>query len=649
MKEKARPVKESVKTVAIEDKVDKKVYLIKAEIAEVIIGDLLYEPGDEGEEEDDKESFYSSRSMGRSRALSVFSRQVVYNMLREGAGFYQVTVPSEAQLELCIFAARRGLSCAQSALLLQDLRKLVADNGQLVSWSSRKVKDLLRIACAINFQTIYEALKSKWAFSVAIAACNTGGRSYIDVTARFEDEGRLHNIHLIALPSHAGRTEKLEVNFLLKFLDAIAPKWRAQLIGITCDRASSSNQGLQGAVRLLQVQAIHKVYRIWSGADRIASVMTNAFKSMLGNTFVKTLKGLTRFLRREDNLLIEVDGKCPQYTETQWSSMGTVLKWLVAHRTRLTEYLKENPLWAPVLDWWILAICAEPVVRLVNDAFDDLQGPSILVSQQRQKLLKLVSDLLQLGKVYGPLSNEQLETLNGETTSWSGRYAMTFAQAREYIKEQGFFFAIDAMSKHEGLSEQSGKDTSVLRSVSAFFVDVVNGLADVIDENGGTAESAPLVPPVRLHEIEDLRAADFQCMVHQEQSRLLEFCSPHQIEQLKDEHKELKEKARLDPAFKTALSEMSRKSSFEESWQIAGGQFSLLRTFCGCLASVKPGTTTGADEDSSEDAFETQRRLVLEQQEEESLRVSPNVFALEAMLQSRQYERIARLRSKARI
>ncbi|KAG6976293.1 hypothetical protein JG688_00001507 [Phytophthora aleatoria] len=118
----------------------------------------------------------------------------------ENEARYAVTIDSELEMNTCVKFVANGVSFKQAAWLYQGMMGDISslENGQCLE---RRVMNLCRFACAVNFQRLKNALKGGevWAFAVVLEFCNFAGSPFIDVRVRFEHEGEIHSVHLVGI------------------------------------------------------------------------------------------------------------------------------------------------------------------------------------------------------------------------------------------------------------------------------------------------------------------------------------------------------------------------------------------------------------------------------------------------------------------
>jgi hypothetical protein len=170
-----------------------------------------------------------------------------------------------------------------------------------------------------------------------------------------------------------------------RLLDVIAPKWRDQLIGIASDGASDMTGCIQGTVTRLCREANSEVYRVWCGAHQLDLVMKKAFNKLCEDRFVGTITSLTGHLQRQQNLISDMKSTCPTFAETQWISMGKLLKWLKDKSVRLFQHFDaKKPACTPPMYWWIVVYIIQELVERVETTFVAVQGMNTLICEQNE-------------------------------------------------------------------------------------------------------------------------------------------------------------------------------------------------------------------------------------------------------------------------
>ena len=214
-----------------------------------------------------------------------------------------------------------------------------------------------RIVVARNLQVLSAILDPKnrscWAFSLANDASTHFGKSYFDNRIRIHINGKIHNLHAIAIPMFEQHTAENMFILVCRFLDVLCPQWRTQLIGIGSDGASSMTGHLHGVVTRFDKECSNtKFYRVWCGLHQLDLVLKAAYTELWDNEVVDIMKKFIQHLRQQYGLIAEMQATCPQLT-TRWLVMGKVCKWLLTHRITLFEYINSSakPVSTAPPDW----------------------------------------------------------------------------------------------------------------------------------------------------------------------------------------------------------------------------------------------------------------------------------------------------------
>ena len=93
--------------------------------------------------------------------------------------------------------------------------------GTLGNINIGKVIQTVRYTCAFNMEVIRSVLDHVWAFSIAMDGGTKSSVPYLDVRLRFVLQGKLFNIHLVALPMYESHTGENTFLLISKFLDAL--------------------------------------------------------------------------------------------------------------------------------------------------------------------------------------------------------------------------------------------------------------------------------------------------------------------------------------------------------------------------------------------------------------------------------------------
>ena len=151
------------------------------------------------------------------------------------------------------------------------------------------------------------------------------------------------------------------------FFDALLSNWKGKLIGISSEGAFNMTGAFSGVVTRLQKLALPGLYRIWCCAHQMDLVVQKAIAFLCDKNFVSSVMGITGHLRRQVNLISEMQSKCPRFVNTCWLSMEQFLSWLILNRPCLTQHFDEKrPSCSPTKSFLIMAYVLKGFVQTVN-------------------------------------------------------------------------------------------------------------------------------------------------------------------------------------------------------------------------------------------------------------------------------------------
>ena len=350
-------------------------------------------------------------------------------------------------------------------------------------------------------------------------------------------------------------------------------------------------------------------------------MVCTVFEAALDKTFLGLLTKLIGLLRRQQNLISSMRSECPKFCSVRWLSMGKVLSWLVLHRVEVQQYLLEKNLeWTPPNTWWVFMYTMNAIVYEANIAFQDLQGITTLISQQRVRLKELVNTYILMSQMEGHICEDQLQNTDPLVSSTKGSFKVTYAHVRSYMDNLGRWVLVtmDAM-------EESSRN-HLVSCIAAVFLHLADGISSIVAERDDMNDAGEELPAVLPHHLVagDMRTLVGQLDVHH--PRLKRCFSNEEIQMIDQDYAEFLRAVRMEPELKAALNSMTNTAtSFEDAWSVVGSRFRMLKEFCGGLATVFPNTAT-VESDFS--------RLGLEKNE---YRKSLTDFSLEGVLHSKQY------------
>ena len=106
------------------------------------------------------------------------------------------------------------------------------------------------------------------------------------------------------------------------FLDVICLKWCGKLIGVGTDGASSMTEALKDVSTRLEKDAQYRLYRVWCGLHQLDLVIKYAYKELIDGEFNDILHAVTNYLCYQQNLIMDIQSKCPKAIKTPWTALG---------------------------------------------------------------------------------------------------------------------------------------------------------------------------------------------------------------------------------------------------------------------------------------------------------------------------------------
>ena len=177
---------------------------------------------------------------------------------------------------------------------------------------------------------------------------------------------------------------------------------------------------------------------------------------------------------------------------------------------------------------------------------------------------------------------------------------------------------------------------NIVDIVGQLITQLIDGIVEIQSEyhnsnNTLATDDWYTIPPVMPHELIHLRGAAFTKIVIKHLQQLNSFWDASKIDLLEFQHKELCHEYQSQPLFAQALNACDYNTTFEAGWQIVAGRFSVLRDFCGGIATAFPNTAT-VESDFS----------ILEW-EKDAYRMSLTDLSLEGILHCKQFNLLCHL------
>ncbi len=528
---------------------------------------------------------------------------------------YLVSIPNISQMNLVVSFVATGQSFKQTNASFAAVTQHI-QCGNIGAMSQGTVSSTCRKVCAINLQSIKELFKDIWAFSIGFDAANHARSSYLDVRMRCFYRGELHNLHLMAIPMRDRHTGEYQFDLVVALLNILAPKWRHQLIGVTTDGASNMTGRISGTATRLSSEVHSHMFRIWCGAHQLDLVVKKALRNLCGEDFMGVLKGVTSHLRKQQNLIQDMNKDAAKsFVETRWISMGPALKWLTMNEERLLVHFEDKkPACTPPKEFWILIAVISPIMKRVEQTFTAIQGQKTLVSEQRAELENLFHNLSTRGRVKLPLTEEEEVEYNAvqsmedldDSDGEDGETIKGFSKGSFYVLMEGTIEAIDESGglpvqfKMDQLRDGSTADKqvflSVVEAVAKFFLELVQGIHNVVAERDAQNTASSQIPPVLPLEVCSMTSRQFAAALTLQKLRLMEHFTEEEFIEIDEQYRRLSSRFKEDGSFAIQLQGDAEKRSkvdqFKKSWQNVGEGFELLQEYCGGLASVMAGTAS---------------------------------------------------------
>ena len=290
-------------------------FFVNKDIVDVIVGEMLFHPDDANDE------------TTKERALSIFEDVVGPEENAQDSDLqtdrYRIPIKNPIQFRIIVGYVGGGASFRMASRFLQ-LTKDLTGLASLGSASEGKVTSLIRFVCAINLQKITEMLDSSWTFSIAMDMSTHISTSYLDIRIRVFVGGKIHNLHLLAIPMFSSHTGEEIFLHAERALDVICPTWRDLIVSISTDGERKMTGRVQGVATRFERVAKPGFFRLWCGLHQLDIHLQRFFKNLLDEQFYSHLTTLISYLRRQQNLIKDMGTKAKKVADTRWESMSKV-------------------------------------------------------------------------------------------------------------------------------------------------------------------------------------------------------------------------------------------------------------------------------------------------------------------------------------
>ena len=504
---------------------------------------------------------------------------------------YLVEVKNATQLSYVQELLSAGLSFSQCAKVVTISREKLGQVSKLGYVSRNDVSAMASITCALSLEMISELMRQAWTFSIGVdASTDSFGNSMLDVRIRIPILDDICNLHLLAIPMYESHSGESMFSLLNNCMTALDENWTSKVIGITTDGAASMTGTRSGLVSRLQSVTSPGLYRIWCGAHQLDLALKKSLK-WLPDGFMDTLNTMISHMRRQQNLIASMKCKSPYYITVRWSSLKQVTAWYLKHKDRVMEYLVEkNVNWRPKDDWWLTLIVLDKFLELVVLTSKSLQGNTLTLSHQVQRLSRLVTELQStIGATKAAntevLSTDRIETENNIVNC--GPFSVAWPCALDKIKSinllsHTLYKRIDGEILHE-----------IAENISKLFIGGIHSIASIVasrdDRNCSSQEESPPTQPLHFTAMSNI---EFIELLSIQESRLRQSFDKEALEQtISAEFHQLLRLVAADTVFQQSLEKAAGNGlDFRKSWLPVGRRFPNLYKLASGLATVLPGT-----------------------------------------------------------
>jgi hypothetical protein len=557
---------------------------------EVIIGDLFFRDDEQLEDIDDDNEQNPANAARKKLIKKQNEKKNVMKLFckKDDAPVYTVTIKDCLRFNLAMDYVGIGLSFRQTAVAIQKAKDRMKTT-KLIGLNDCIVGQYTRVLVAVALQQIALILgdESVWAMSLAGDGSTHRGQSFFDLRLRVCYRGDLVNLHLVALPMFERHSAVNIFNLIAKFMDAMYSKWRSKLIGVSTDGENTMIGRHAGIVTRLIACADNNVLRIWCAPHQIDIVVKAAVKAIDNGVWVKQVYTFSIFLRAQDNLIIEMNVKCPKKTN-RWAHLGRLLNFYISYRRLLLEYTQnKQPELMPSDLWWIITYAVALAIDSINITLVHLQARSLLIAQQETLVQNLIGTIIAM-------LNIEVDSADGDDALDDGKYVqqdslrIPTVTIVNHIENQGSF----SHDCYERLEE--GDQQDVIKHIAMYAMALVAGLRSVKAERDSENRASERdVPPVLPAQLVKLRHGAFlKEVLDLFRQHISSSWSEIGVEQIEVEHRELLKLYASDIVLCGIIDKHNDMTTFNDAWDCAPDRFEHLRSFCGRLATVLANTTS---------------------------------------------------------
>ncbi|KAH9180189.1 hypothetical protein AeNC1_017167, partial [Aphanomyces euteiches] len=228
---------------------------------------------------------------------------------------------------------------------------------------------------------------------------------------------------------------------------------------------------------------------------------------------------------------------------------------------------------------------------LINATFVKLQSHDLVISQQRELLTQLVSDIRELFSVHQIVDDEDdFENMSVDDYVRRDGSFVLLTNLHEYVKDLG------SRAQEHWAAIDDNERKNLQRTIARFAIGMSDRIAAVEAERSPANNAAiDLAPPVLPKDLVKIRSAVFIAKVIEPRKAHLQATAwtEEQIEAIEREHRDLLKSYRTDKGVQAMIDGHDHTTSFNAAWdEIGSASYHQLRRLCAGVATVFPNSTS---------------------------------------------------------
>eukprot|EP00594_Rhizosolenia_setigera_P019978 CAMPEP_0178978182 /NCGR_PEP_ID=MMETSP0789-20121207/24988_1 /TAXON_ID=3005 /ORGANISM="Rhizosolenia setigera, Strain CCMP 1694" /LENGTH=819 /DNA_ID=CAMNT_0020667835 /DNA_START=114 /DNA_END=2573 /DNA_ORIENTATION=+ len=472
------------------------------------------------------------------------------------------------------------------------------DDPRTKGMNQEKVSDFTYIYVAAHYQTIRDVLAITWAFSLGLDGGNNQDVPYLDVRIRFTINGRIHNLHLCAIPVYEAHNAAVFFEKVSKLLQSIVgDDWKIKLIGYTSDGASvmlGHHTGLVARIRAV-VAMYGPFYVIWCLCHQIDLLAKRYLKFAYLCSFLAAITTMTNYISRCSTYFEETGSTVPLFSPTRWLGASGPIAYFLYQKAKVVRFLtqKNQAHKLPDDEWYLYACVMNHVMQKSEKSVGSLQAFLLTCDEQKEKLQQLIRWLtVEFNLVY--VDESDTRTLNVDeckfgTVICTGKKIETFIQGpgRNYTTRKICERYIDGTDDVE--SDYPTFQT-YCRSIASDLAQYVHGLRMLSPERDEENKADVDMPPVLPSTVVTLDKRQFGKLLDSHEKRLLHTYDEVFLSDVSNQFDSFLHQYKTIPVFKAQVD--AKTESFHDCWKPFYRQFTELVTFLGGVATVFPNNAS---------------------------------------------------------